>query len=108
MSGKRIVVYISDERIYKALRHKCVNEGLTISNLVLKLIKQYLGEGHTGRLAPKSSPQIPEAPQSMGLMENKEATSWKDETRAVDVAMPLHTRPMKGPSIEPIERSIRG
>ncbi len=42
MFYKRVVVYIPDEEMYKALKHKLVDDGLTLNSLMLELIRQYL------------------------------------------------------------------
>ena len=42
MFYKRVVVYIPDEEMYKALKHKLVDDGLTLNSLMLELIRRYL------------------------------------------------------------------
>ena len=101
MFYKRIVVYVPDEQIYKALKHKVVDDDSTISALVLKLIMQYLSGGN-------NKPAVADAPVAQSEAEKEtEAEFWDKEAKDLDNAMPCHNRAKKAPVIEPVEMSIR-
>ena len=101
MFYKRVVVYIPDEGMYKALKHKTVDDGLTLNALMLKLIREYLNGGN-------NKPAAANAPVAQSESEKQaEAEFWQKEAKRFDDAMPRHGRPRKGPLIEPVERSIK-
>lgn len=101
MFYKRVVVYIPDERTYKALKHKTVDDGLTLNALMLKLIREYLNGGN-------NKPALADAPVAQSEAgKEPEAEFWDKEAKDLDNAMPRHSRPRKGPAIEPVEVSVR-
>ena len=104
MFYKRVVVYLPNEQIYKALKHKVVDDDSTISALVLRLIMQYL-DGGDKELVERRTP----CPLAPGAETHKpaEAEFWEKEAKTFDDAMPRHSRPRRGPLIEPVERSIK-
>ena len=104
MFYKRVVVYLPNEQIYKALKHKVVDDDSTISALVLRLIMQYLNGGDKD-LVERRAP-CPPAPGEE-TDEPAEAEFWDKEAKDLDNAMPRHSRPRKGPLIEPVEVSVR-
>ena len=101
MFYKRVVAYIPDERTYKALKHKTVDDGLTLNALMLKLIRQYLNGGNN-----KPAAAGPPVAQSESVKET-EAEFWDKEAKDLDNAMPRFGRPRKGPIIPPVETRIR-
>lgn len=56
MFYKKIVVYIPDEQTYKTLRHKLVDDGLTVNGLMLKLIRRYIDSGKDKPVDQKPQP----------------------------------------------------
>lgn len=101
MFYKRVVVYIPDERTYKALKHKTVDDGLTLNGLMLKLIREYLNGGNK-KLAVADAPAAQSEAEKRG-----EVQFWDKEANDFHKAMPRHSRPRKGPLIEPVEVSVR-
>ena len=101
MFYKRVVVYIPDEEMYKALKHKTVDDGLTLNALMLKLIRQYLKGGNNKPTAADAS-----AAQSEAEKET-EAEFWDKEAKDLDNAMTRFGRPRRGPIIPPVETRIR-
>ena len=85
MFYKRVVVYLPNEQIYKALKHKVVDDDSTISALVLRLIMQYL-DGRDKQLVERRAP-CPPAPGAE-TDKQREAELWESEAQAFGNAMP--------------------
>ena len=107
MFYKRVVVYIPDERTYKALKHKTVDDGLTLNALMLKLIRQYLNGDSKKPISTKTQARQGGAPEATEAGKEAEAEFWDKEAKDLDTAMPRFGRPRKGPIIPPVETRIR-
>ena len=107
MFYKRVVVYLPDEGMYKALKHKTVDDGLTLNALMLKLIREYLNGDSKKPISTKTLARQGGAPEVTETGKATEVEFWEKEANKFDTAMPRHSRPRKGPLIEPVEVSVR-
>jgi len=114
MFYKRVVVYIPTEETYKALKHKTVDDGLTLNALMLTLIERYLngsakkltalkpkGEGREEGEVTQVTTVTPVTP--LTELTEKDPAYWAGKEKEFDNAMPRQGRG----KTEPVEMSVK-
>lgn len=100
---KRRVTIRLEDALYKRVRHRLIDQDMTLSGLVSRYLSRYLG---TNTKAVESEDTSVQQGELVHVASEAETEFWEKEAQVFDNAMPKHGRPKKT-VIGPVEQSVK-
>ena len=101
---KRRVTIHMDGDLYKRVRHRLIDQDMTLSGLVSRYLTRYLGSD--AKVAESENTLVQQG-ELAHVASEAEDEFWDREAKGFDNAMPRFGRPRKGPIVPPVETRIR-